>query len=54
LNAEPSGLLLMQARYVIGRDGIIVYANINSDYRTRPEPSETLPVLRRLQAGAAR
>jgi hypothetical protein len=28
----------MQARYVIGRDGIIVYADINAEYRQHPDP----------------
>jgi hypothetical protein len=35
----------MQARYVIGRDGIIVYADINADYRQHPDPCEIVPLL---------
>jgi len=43
----------MPARYVIGSDGVIAYAEINPDYTQRPDPSELLPVLRRLQDPAA-
>ena len=39
----------MPARYVIGQDGIIEYAEVNPDYSRRPDPSELLPVLTRLQ-----
>jgi peroxiredoxin len=48
LNGETSWTLPMPARYVIGRDGIIAYAEINPDHTQRPEPSELLPTLRRL------
>jgi peroxiredoxin len=52
-NGEPSWTLPMPARYVIGSDGVIAYAEINPDYTQRPDPSELLPVLRRLQDPAA-
>lgn len=52
-NDDPSWVLPMPARYVIGRDGIIAYAEVNPDYTRRPDPSELLPVLDRLQAGKA-
>ena len=52
-NDDPSWVLPMPARYVIGRDGIIAYAEVNPDYTHRPDPSELLPVLDRLQAGKA-
>ena len=39
----------MPARYVIATDGTIAYAEVNADYTRRPDPSELLPVLRRLQ-----
>jgi hypothetical protein len=39
----------MPARYIIGQDGIIAYAEINPDYTRRPEPSELLPTLERLK-----
>jgi peroxiredoxin len=53
LNTETSWMLPMQARYVIGADGMIAYADINADYRHQPEPAEILPVLRRLQSGTS-
>jgi peroxiredoxin len=53
LNTEISWMLPMQARYVIGADGMIAYADINADYRHQPEPAEILPVLRRLQSGTS-
>jgi hypothetical protein len=43
----------MPARYVIGTDGIIAYAEVNPDYTRRPDPSELLPVLDRLSASRA-
>jgi peroxiredoxin len=47
VNADPSWVLPMPARYVIGTDGVIAYAEINPDYTQRPDPSELLPVLDR-------
>jgi peroxiredoxin len=41
-------ILPMQARYVIGRDGVIVFANIAADYDQRSEPATILPVLAEL------
>jgi len=41
----------MQARYLIGQDGVIAYGTINSEYTQRPEPSEILLVLHRLKTG---
>lgn len=41
-------ILPMQARYVIGQDGIIVFANIAADYDQRSEPATVLPVLAEL------
>ena len=52
-NDDPSWVLPMPARYVIGRDGIIVYAEVNPDYTHRPDPSGLLPVLDRLKVDAA-
>lgn len=52
-NGEPSWTLPMPARYVIDRDGMIVYAEVNADYTHRPEPSELLPILRQLAMVAA-
>jgi peroxiredoxin len=52
-NNDPSWTLPMPARYVVGTDGIIAYAEVNADYTKRPDPSELLPVLERLRVGAA-
>jgi peroxiredoxin len=52
-NNDPSWVLPMPARYVVGTDGIIAYAEVNPDYTQRPDPSELLPVLDRLKASKA-
>jgi peroxiredoxin len=52
-NDDPSWVLPMPARYVIGTDGVIAYAEINPDYTQRPDPSDLLPVLDRLSASKA-
>ena len=48
-NPEVAAIVPMQARYVIGPDDIIAYADINVDYRSEPELSAVLLVLQRLQ-----
>ncbi|TCV95125.1 peroxiredoxin-like family protein [Biostraticola tofi] len=48
-NGMNEWALPMPARYVIGRDYVIEYAEVNPDYSRRPDPSELLPVLKRLQ-----
>jgi peroxiredoxin len=45
INGESSWTLPMPARYVIGTDGVIAYAEVNPDYTRRPDPEELLPVL---------
>lgn len=45
VNGEPSWTLPMPARYVIGTDGVITYAEVNPDHTHRPDPSELLPAL---------
>lgn len=52
-NGDPSWTLPMPARYVIGQDGTILYAEVNPDYTRRPEPEDMLPALRRASAVAA-
>jgi peroxiredoxin len=52
-NGENSWTLPMPARYVIRTGGVIAYAEVNADYTRRPDPSELLPVLRRLKVDAA-
>ncbi|MGA0601613.1 peroxiredoxin-like family protein [Caulobacter sp. KR2-114] len=53
INGEASWTLPMPARYVIGTDGVVAYAEVNPDYTRRPDPSELLPVLDRLAAAKA-
>jgi peroxiredoxin len=45
-NGDTSWTLPMPGRFVIGQDGIIRYAEVNPDYKSRPEPSDMLPALR--------
>ncbi len=52
VNNDPSWTLPMPARYVIGADGVIAYAEVNPDYTRRPDPSELLPVLDKLRVPA--
>ncbi len=49
-NDEPEYRLPMPARYVIDKQGIIRAADVNADYTIRPEPSETVKVLKSLRA----
>lgn len=53
INNDLSCVLSMPARYVIGQDGIIPYAEANPDDVHRPDPSVLPPVLERLRAGSA-
>jgi peroxiredoxin len=53
INDDPSWVLPMPARYVIGTDGVIAYSEVNPDYTQRPDPSELLPVLDRLRTSKA-
>jgi peroxiredoxin len=52
-NGETSWTLPMPARYVIGQDGVVAYAEINPDFTQRPEPDDVLPVLNALKAAFA-
>ncbi|MFJ5295917.1 peroxiredoxin-like family protein [Pseudomonas sp. NPDC088368] len=45
-NDDPAWVLPMPARFVIGQDGLIKYAEVNPDYTQRPEPTDLLPALR--------
>lgn len=49
-NGDPSWTLPMPARFVIGQDGTILYAEVNPDYTRRPDPSELFPALDRVPA----
>ena len=52
-NGEDSWTLPMPARYVIGQDGVIAYAEVNPNYTERPEPSDLFPILDGLKGRAA-
>lgn len=52
-NNDDSWTLPMPARYIIAPDGSIAYAEVNPDYTRRPDPSELMPVLARLQQSHA-
>jgi peroxiredoxin len=52
-NGEASWTLPMPARYVIGQDGVVAYAEINPDFTQRPEPDDVLPVLDAFKAAYA-
>ena len=46
---EPGYRLPLPARYVVDKEGIIRASDVNGDYTIRPEPAETLKVLRGLK-----
>jgi peroxiredoxin len=48
-NGEASWTMTMPARYIVGRDGKVAYADISVDYTRRGDPLELLPVLDRLR-----
>ncbi len=49
-NGDDSWTLPMPARFVIDSAGIVRAADVNPDYTVRPEPEETLRVLKTLQS----
>jgi peroxiredoxin len=53
VNGDPSWTLPMPARFVIGQDGTILYAEVSPDYTRRPDPEELLPVLDQARSVAA-
>jgi peroxiredoxin len=53
-NGDASWELPLPSRYVIDRENVIRAADVNFDYTVRPEPSETLSVLRHLRASIRR
>jgi peroxiredoxin len=53
INGEDSWSLPMPARYVIGSDGIVAYAEVNPDYTHRPEPSDLFAILDQLAGATA-
>lgn len=49
INEDASWTLPMPARFVIGQDGVIVYAEVSPDYTRRPDPADLVPVLQQLR-----
>jgi peroxiredoxin len=49
-NGDESWTLPLPARYIVSPDGIIRHAEVGTDYTVRPEPEETLNLLRKLQS----
>ncbi len=47
-NGDNSWTLPLPARYIIDRDGIVRYAEVNVDYTVRPEPESTIAALKEL------
>ena len=47
-NDEPEYRLPMPARYIVDSKSLIRAAEVNADYTIRPEPSETLRLLKEL------
>jgi len=47
-NDDASWKLPMPARYIIDQNQRIRYSEINADYTIRPEPSETIEVLKKM------
>lgn len=45
-NGDPSWQLPIPARFVIDRGGVIRYAEADPDYTVRPEPEETVAILK--------
>jgi peroxiredoxin len=52
-NGDDSWTLPMPARFIIDRQSIVRYAAADPDYTVRPEPEDTVKVLRQLAASAS-
>lgn len=48
-NGDDSWRLPLPARYIIGRDGIVQNAEAHPDHTVRPEPEETVQILKQLR-----
>ena len=46
-NGDASWTLPMPGRFIVGQDGVFLYAEVNPDYTRRPEPEDMLPALHR-------
>ena len=49
VNGDDSWTLPMPGRFVIDQKGIIRHEDINPDYTVRPDPAETIAVLKNLR-----
>jgi len=45
VNGDESWRLPLPATYVIGRDGLVAFAEAHADFRVRPEPQQALALL---------
>jgi peroxiredoxin len=52
INGNGQWVLPIPATYVVGRDGRVAFAHVESDYRERAEPGVVLAVLAQLQDAA--
>lgn len=50
VNGDDSWQLPMTSRFIIDRTGIIRHAEFHPDYTIRPDPEETLAILRNLNS----
>jgi peroxiredoxin len=50
INGDNSWTLPVPACFVMGQDGVIIYAKVNPDYTHRPDPRELLPALDKARA----
>lgn len=48
-NGDESWSLPLPARYVIDGSGVVRHADVNVDYTQRPDPAETLAILKGLE-----
>jgi peroxiredoxin len=49
-NADGRWILPVPGTFVINRSGSVVYAHVDADYRTRPEPQEIVAMCRSLRS----
>jgi peroxiredoxin len=50
VNGSAQWSLPVPATYVIGADGLVLYAHVDADYRNRAEPADALAALQRVAA----
>ena len=54
INGNGQWYLPIPATYVVGKDGCILYAHVEADYRERAEPAEVMAHVRKAVAGGQR